>query len=254
MPADHPGQRVMPGSPPELGVWLATGSFFAAEIAIQSGFQLILLESEHGSINDSELNQLIPFLKSLGARVLVKVRDAGRAAVQRPLDFGADGIVIPHVEGIESATLLTGYAKYPPVGSRSLAGERAAEYLGITAEWIRAQDVKTSCIAMVETASALEDIEQIVALPTVNGIMPGPSDLSVRRGRTHYGRTADDFADLERIARACEAAGKPWLLPAWTADERSFARKFGASAMFVASEYVALRAGYQAALTGSDLE
>lgn len=228
---------------PQLGVWLGSGSVVAAEIAARSGFDVVLLDAEHGPVGDADLNLLIPLISSLGPEVWVKTASGSREYVQRALDFGADAVVIPHVAGVDDARLATSYGKYPPLGDRSLAAERAVGYGPLTAEWIARQDTATRCIVMVEDETGLAEVEAIAALPTVDGVMPGPSDLAIRRGRGLYSRTPEDFADLRRVAEACRAAGIPWILPAWAQSEREFALRHGASVMIVASEYAALQAG-----------
>ncbi len=89
---------------------------------------------------------------------------------------------------------------------------------------------------MIETAEALNDIESILELDCVDGVFVGPSDLSLSRGRGTYQNTTEDKADLTRIATAANAANKAWLMPAWTADERSLSKKLGVSMMVVGEE------------------
>ncbi|MFI6697330.1 HpcH/HpaI aldolase/citrate lyase family protein [Streptomyces sp. NPDC050433] len=247
-PADSAVPPSVPGEAragaPRLGAWLASGSLTAAEISATSGAVFTVIDAEHGAIDDTGLNVIIPMLKSLGQEVLVKVRSTGREAIQRPLDFGADGVIVPHVLGVDHAREVCGFAKFPPLGDRSLAAERALGYASLSPEWIAAQDVRTRCYAMIEDATALEEIEEIVALDVVDGVFPGPSDLAIRRGRGCYSRSVEDFADLRRIADACAAVGKPWILPAWHPAEQEFAMAEGAAGIVVANEYTALSLGF----------
>jgi 4-hydroxy-2-oxoheptanedioate aldolase len=101
---------------------------------------------------------------------------------------------------------------------------------------------------MIEDAGAIEQIDAILALDTVDGVFIGPSDLSLRRERGAYARTDGDFADLARIAAAARNAGKPWLLPAWSREEKRFAVEHGADQMALTMEHGALLAGLSAAL------
>ncbi|MFI7127340.1 HpcH/HpaI aldolase/citrate lyase family protein [Nonomuraea sp. NPDC050153] len=231
-------------TPPRLGAWLASGSITAAEIGSSYGTAFVVIDAEHGAIDDAGLNVVIPLLRSRGQEVLVKVKAPTRESVQRPLDFGADGVIIPHVLGAEHAREVCGYAKFPPAGDRSLAAERALGYGALTPEWIAEQDARTRCYAMIEDATALDEIEEIVALDVVDGAFPGPSDLAIRRGRGCYSRSEEDFADLRRIADACAAASKDWILPAWHPLEQEFAVAHGAGGMVIANEYTALGRGF----------
>ncbi len=96
---------------------------------------------------------------------------------------------------------------------------------------------------MIETAESLADVEKIIALDTVDGLFPGPSDLALARGRGAYAFNDDDKADLRRCATAARAAGKPWIMPAWTEAERRFAQEEGAAMLVVATQNMTLRQG-----------
>ncbi|MFK0007861.1 HpcH/HpaI aldolase/citrate lyase family protein [Paenarthrobacter sp. NPDC090520] len=229
---------------PRLGAWIASGSFAAIEIAAKEDVSFFVIDAEHGAIDESTLNAVIPLVHSYGKEVLVKVRAPERASIQRALDFGANGVIIPHIQGTAHAREVCGYAKFPPLGDRSLAAERALGYGSLTPEWIADQDRSIKCYPMIEDESALLEIEQIVALPVVDGVFPGPSDLAIRRGRGCYERTEDDFADIRRIADACKAAGKSWILPAWSEQEQELAINNGAHGIVVANEYTALSNGF----------
>jgi 4-hydroxy-2-oxoheptanedioate aldolase len=102
---------------------------------------------------------------------------------------------------------------------------------------------------MIEDAGAVEEIDAILALDTVDGVFVGPSDLSLRRRRGAYARTDADFADLETIAAAAHRAGKPWVLPAWTPAEKEFALVHGADQVVLLAEHAALVAAFGAALS-----
>jgi 4-hydroxy-2-oxoheptanedioate aldolase len=104
---------------------------------------------------------------------------------------------------------------------------------------------------MVESAAALEDVEKILALPSVDGVFLGPSDLSLSRGRGAYRNTDADKADLKRVAAAAKAAGKPWIMPAWSPAERAFVQPLNPWFMVVVDEYGALYTGLAQAKSAS---
>jgi 4-hydroxy-2-oxoheptanedioate aldolase len=107
------------------------------------------------------------------------------------------------------------------------------------------ENAMTRCYPMIESAAALADIEAILALPTVDGLFVGPSDLSLDSGRGAYRNTDADKADLRKIAEAASKAGKPWIMPAWSRAERAFAIELGASLMVVADEYGSIWMGLE---------
>jgi len=228
-------------------VWLSGPNTAAAEIARQLGYGAAVLDIEHGTFDLAALERFIPFLRAIGMEVIAKVLGPERGPIQQALDFGADVVAIPHVENAAHAAVVTGFAKFPPLGDRSFAGGRTARYGGFSDDWVAAQDAGTRCYPMIEDAGAIEEIDDILALPTVDGVFVGPSDLSLRRERGAYTRTDADFADLALIAAAARRAGKPWLLPAWSPQEKRFAVDHGADQMALTMEHGALMAGLAAA-------
>ena len=229
--------------------WLSAPNAAAAEIVRDLGYQSVVLDIEHGSFGLADLERFVPFLRAIGLRVLAKVLAPERGPIQQALDFGADVVVIPHVENIAHAAAVCRFGKFPPLGDRSFAGGRTARYGGFDDAWVAAQDARTRVYPMIEDAGALADIDAILALDVVDGVFVGPSDLSLRRARGAYARTDDDFADLRTIADAARVAGKPWVLPAWAQAEKEFALVHGADEVVLLADHAALVAGFGAALS-----
>lgn len=240
--------------PAGLGLWLSSPNVALIEIAAARGVDALVIDAEHGTFDLVALDAVLVFARALKLPALVKALAPERAAVQQPLDFGAVGVIIPHVGDVGHARAVTGFAKFPTMGSRSFAGGRTAAYGAPGEDFFTEQDTSTLCLPMIESAEALDDVEAIAALPTVDGLFVGPSDLALRRGRGRYRRDEDDHADLARIAAAASAAGKPWIMPAWTAVERDRARALGAHLLVVVEEQGILADGLDAALAAARIE
>ncbi|WP_322062782.1 aldolase/citrate lyase family protein [Paraburkholderia sp. J63] len=228
-----------------LGLWFSGPNIATAEIAHCIGFRVAILDIEHGTFDLDALDRFIPFLKAKQFEVFAKVLGPTREAIQQALDFGADAVIIPHISGVEEARRVCAYSKLPPLGDRSLAGGRTTNFMYPPDSWIDEQDKRTRCYPMIEDENALREVAGILDLPTVDGVFIGPTDLSIRRGRGIYKKQDGDWDDLRSIAAAAKAAGKPWLFPAWSPEERAFAVKHGAHRMFIAMEQVALAHGLQ---------
>lgn len=233
----------------DSALWLSSAHTALIEIARLHGFRHLVLDIEHGLFDLNELDRLIPFARALGFKVYSKVLAPGAAPVQQALDFGSDAVIIPHIDDIEHARDITAYAKYPGLGKRSYAGGRTVDYAAPGEQFFDRENQRVKCWPMIETPAALADIEQILELPTVDGVFVGPSDLSLSRGRGRYVNNAEDKADLTVIAGAASRAGKPWIMPAWTERERRVSRQLGASLMVVAEEQGLLDAGLSAMAT-----
>lgn len=150
-----------PADDRRMGFWLTTPNFQLAEMLALAGFRRVILDVEHGPFGHETLHQLIPALKGLGLEVFVKVLAPERSPIQTVLDFGADGVMIPHIQNLAHAREVTGYSKFPPTGDRSLAGGRAMGYRMQPDTWFHDTNRRTRCFAMIETAGALADVEAI---------------------------------------------------------------------------------------------
>jgi 4-hydroxy-2-oxoheptanedioate aldolase len=228
--------------------WLSHPQVPYVEVLRSMGLRRLLLDLEHGAYDLRELDRFLALTKALGFTVLCKTVAPTTEAIQQALDFGADGVVVPHLGNLAHARAVLAAGKFPPRGVRSYSGGRSAGYTRATGTYFEDTDRRVQTWAMIETAESLADVEAIAALDTVDGLFPGPSDLALARGRGAYTFTDDDRADLTRVAQAARVAGKPWIMPAWTSPERLFAVAEGAEQMIVASQHGVVRAGVGATI------
>ncbi|WP_370332278.1 HpcH/HpaI aldolase/citrate lyase family protein [Mycolicibacterium hippocampi] len=233
---------------PSVSIWLTEPSAAAVEMGSLAGYDTVVLDIEHGLFDLRALDWIIPLIRAKGMRVIAKVLGPERGPIQQALDFGADAVAIPHITSAAHAATICGFAKFPPLGDRSFAGGRTSDFRGFTDDWVSAQDRKTKCYPMIEDASAFDEVEAILDLPVVDGIFIGPSDLSLRRDRGAYTVTEADLADIRHLARAANAAGKPWLLPAWSDGEQRLAVQEGAHTVVATMQYGAMLAGFTATM------
>lgn len=226
-----------------IALWMSQPHHGYLEIARTLGVKSLILELEHGTFDLSTLDQFLAFTRALDMPVLTKILAPNAESIQQALDFGSDGVIVPHLLGVEHARAVTRAAKYPLLGVRSYTGGRVFGYARPAGDAFDRENVRSKCYAMIETAESLADVERIIALDTVDGLFPGPSDLALARGRGAYAFNDADRADLRRIAEAARDAGKPWVMPAWTAAERQFAREECASLLVIATQTMTVRAG-----------
>jgi 4-hydroxy-2-oxoheptanedioate aldolase len=231
----------------KIATWMTTPHVQHAEIAKDCGFEHLVLDIEHGTFDLGALDAFIGFARAIGMGLHAKVLGPTVEAIQQALDFGADSVIIPHILDAAHAEAVCAAAKYPPLGRRSFAGGRCMGYTRQTDAYFPAENLRVQCWPMCETAESLADIDNILALPTVDGIFMGPSDLSLSRGRPNYHFTDDDRLDIAKVAEACAAAGKDWVMPGWRADERAFAMAQARkpAMMVVGPQYGIIRAGFE---------
>ncbi|MCG8441350.1 MAG: aldolase/citrate lyase family protein, partial [Caulobacterales bacterium] len=232
----------------KTGCWLAAPDIVFIELAADMGYDMLVLDAEHGTLDLKDQDRLIPFARRCGLDVFVKVEGPRAEPIQQALDFGANGVVVPHIGTAEHARHVCGASKYPPLGTRSYAGARTVRYAAPADDYFDDENRKTACFPMIETAQALADVEAILALPAVDGVFVGPSDLSLDRGRGRYRFGPADEADIAAIADAAHRAGKPWIMPAWTMAERAFAERRKAYSNIVVEQQSAMATGLKLAI------
>jgi 2-keto-3-deoxy-L-rhamnonate aldolase RhmA len=175
----------------------------------RAGFDWLWLDTEHSPNDEATVARVAEASAHCGIPLLVRVRDLRAAPLSRPLDFGARGIIVPRVESAEEALRVVRACHYPPHGVRGIGLQR--RYCPNPAlpapRQLPAIRARTVVIVQVETAPALACVEEIAAVPGLDGILVGPADLSISLG--HAGRT-DHLAVLKamrRVAAACAANG-----------------------------------------------
>ena len=242
----------MTGRQPDIAFWLMTPNEDACEIAAILGYGTAIIDMEHGTFDQASAARIITVCKSLQLRAVTRVDSADRVPIQHALDFGSDGVILPQIVDLDHAKRATSFAKYPPLGTRGFGGGKTVRYLPAPQHFVEAENRRVSCWAMIEAATALEDVEEIAALETVDGLFIGPNDLSLARGRGEYDADGRDHEDIARIARAAAAQGKPWAMPIASREDRDFACGLGISFMAITDERTALRDGLEATLRHLD--
>ena len=103
----------------KLAVWLSTSHHAMVEIARDLGYRRFVLDIEHGLFELDATDKLVALIRAFGLEVYAKVLGPEAIAIQQALDMGCDGVIIPHIEGVEHARAVTASAKFPPLGNRS---------------------------------------------------------------------------------------------------------------------------------------
>ena len=199
---------------PSLGIISHLLSAPAIEVLAYTGMDYVLIDLEHSPIGAEHAAQLVGVAQGAGLAPLVRVDGIGRSQILKMLDVGAAGLVVPQLETVEQARKLVSYAKFPPLGNRGYCPTRDGGW-GSGSCYERGMDgymaeanASTLLIPQCETAGCLEHIEEIAAVEGVDGIFIGPFDLSIALGIP--GQFGDPLLTegIERVRRACAAAGK----------------------------------------------
>jgi 4-hydroxy-2-oxoheptanedioate aldolase len=191
-----------------LNGWLHVPSSWSAEVMAHAGWDSLTIDLQHGFTG---MDTLLPMLQAISTTEtvpLVRATWNDALQIQRILDYGAYGVICPVVNTRAECEQFIGACRYPPMGYRSLGPTRARVYGG--PDYARHANDTILTFAMVETATGLANLDEILSVPGLDGIFVGPGDL----GLTLVGEFGIDVhhpvvADAIRtIAEKTRAVGK----------------------------------------------
>ncbi len=208
MPKNRFKQRLASGRT-QYGLWLGLPDNSAAEIAAVAGFDWLLIDGEHAPF---DLRTILGHLQAIApydAAPIVRCVEGSNALIKQLLDIGVQTLLVPMVETAAQARQLVSAVRYPPAGIRGLGTSlaRAARWNQVPG-YLKSANDEICLIVQVETASALEQLDEILAVEGIDGVFIGPSDLSASLG---YIGDAGNPAVVEAINRGLNkirAAGK----------------------------------------------
>jgi 4-hydroxy-2-oxoheptanedioate aldolase len=168
---------------PKMGLFLNAHSPTVAEQLAHSGYDWLLVDSQHGPMGYEKLSAMLSGIANGGAKSLVRVGGYDdRPGIQQALDLGADGVLIPYINTAEEARQAISCTKYPTVGTRSVYfPQRSMNKAGLLGYAGNFNQEGIICL-QVETASCIENIAEIAAVPGVDILFLGQNDLSMSMG------------------------------------------------------------------------
>lgn len=228
-----------------LGSWISSGSPVITELAVEAGFHWLLIDLEHGSGTEANvLNQLRAFR---GSPTLPIVRVGAMYAdlIGRLLDWGAAGIMVPHVNSAAQARVCVEAMRYPPLGIRGLS--RSVRAYGYGFKPFQENDAvkRPLLVAQIETAQAVLNAEEIAAVDGVDVLFVGPADLKYDlENRPQHG--LPDYAEcLHRVVEAANNTGKAAGLLVRNVNDLDALVKAGFQWIAIESDLGILRNHYQ---------
>ena len=192
-----------------IGSWVTLGHQGIVEIMCTGGFDWLTLDLEHSVIELSQAQHLIAHIKNNGTTALVRVSKNEEVVIKRVMDAGADGVIVPMINSKTDAIQAVNYVKYPPQGKRGVGLARAQQYgIGFDKykEWLNESSI---IIAQIEHIEAVNNIEEILQVDGIDGIIIGPYDLSGSMGYPGEYQREDVKAAIRRVEDACIAINKP---------------------------------------------
>lgn len=207
MPPSKPKRDVRAGKS-VLAVFLTSSSSLLAELMGLQGYDVVTLDLQHSESSTSDVQRLVHATLAGGATAVVRVPGNDAILIQRSLDLGAYGVIVPYINTAEEAAAVVRAAKYPPLGERSWGPVRGAFY-GKSDYFHRANE-ELLTIVMLETRTAAENAAAILSVDGIDGCLIGPNDLAVSYGYPSGLPNLPAAAEVgvERILAAAEVTGK----------------------------------------------
>lgn len=165
-----------------LGSWLSIGNPTTVEIMARAGFEWLVVDLEHTAISIDVACEMIRIIDLCGVTPLVRLTSNDANQIKRVMDAGAHGIVVPMVNTAGQADLAVAATRYAPKGTRGVGLSRAQGYGTKFAEYLSWQSEGPIVIVQIEHISAIDNLEEIIAVSGVDGLIIGPYDLSCSMG------------------------------------------------------------------------
>ena len=229
--------------------WVGTNDAQIAEALAREDFDAVTLDMQHGAIDIVGAARSILSVALAGKPTVVRVGVGDFASASRMADAGAAGIIAPMINSVADARAFADFLKFPPLGKRSW-GPRACGPLSgfIGPAYLHEANAITLAIAMIETREALAAVDEILAVPGIDGVFVGPADLSIALssgGAVDPRGPAVDEA-LTRIVAAARAHGKFVGLFCFDGAGAKAARARGIAFTSISTDTLMLRAAARA--------
>jgi len=202
-------KNLLDADKPAFGIQLRFGSPAIAELAGLAGFDWILIDTEHAPQTPVTVQAQVQAASCTPAAPIVRITRTDPDQIKLYLDMGAMGIVVPFVNTPEEAKLGADACRYPPRGTRGWGPHRAAGYGLFEEEYTAGIDDVVVYLPIIESAEAVERIDEIMAVEGVDGCIVGPVDLCISLGVPFQFDHPTYLDALHRVRAAGQQSGKP---------------------------------------------
>ena len=200
-------RKLFEAGTPAINAWVSCDSPYIAEVLSHAGYDAVTIDLQHGMFGIDRAIALLQGISTGPAVPMARCTQLNGAEIGKLLDAGAYGLICPSIDTREQCTALVAACRYPPSGRRSYGPSRGALYGG--PDYVQGADATLQVWAMVESRTALDNLEEIVAVPGLDGIYVGPNDLALSLGVTPatVPVAAEVEAALMRVLAVAHSAG-----------------------------------------------
>ena len=166
----------------QIGLWCSLCSPVAIEVVSHSGYDWLLLDTEHSPNDVPDILSHLQAAQSGTASCVVRPAWNDMVLIKRYLDIGAQTLLLPFVQNPEEAKRAVEFTRYPPKGVRGITGSGRASRYGRVKDYLKNASSEICVLVQVETREALKQIEAIASVDGIDGVFIGPNDLSASFG------------------------------------------------------------------------
>jgi len=225
-----------------VGTFLKTPTPHATEILASLGYDFVIVDAEHAPFDRGDIDMIAMAARGAGIAALVRVQSGSPSDILSCLDVGAAGVLVPHVDDEDRVREIAAACRYRNGGMRGYStNSRAGAWGGVTmAQHMAAEDDRIACVAMIESGTAVTNIDKILSVAGLDAIFIGRADLTASLGfdRADSGEVVDA---TDRILAAASASGTPVMVLATSPKDAADLRKKGATAIVISSDQGFLR-------------
>ncbi|WP_223478535.1 HpcH/HpaI aldolase family protein [Oricola indica] len=225
--------------------WLTFQSAAVAEVIAGTGFDVVLIDMEHTSMNLETLEASIAAMSRWDPVTIVRVPSHDRGMIKRVLDLGVDGIMVPMVMNAAQAREVVAATKYPPTGVRGYGPRRASNYFR-NADYFEHANENTIVMVQIEHPDAAKNAQEIANVAGLDVLCLGPADLAVNCGYLHDPGHPTVQDAVDRVFSAARSAGIPVCMGRYepASAQRELVEK-GARFVIASDDLVVLRSGLE---------
>src|SRR5512132_1677691 len=169
LPVNQFKRAIASGKTP-IGAWLMSAAPSTAEALGSVGFDFLVVDMEHTPIDTPQMVGILQAIAGTPAQAIVRPPWNDMVMVKRAMDAGAQSLLFPYVQNADEARRAVASTRYPPEGTRGVAGTHRASRFGTVADYVRLAAREACVIVQIETPAALEQLESIAAVPGVDSI------------------------------------------------------------------------------------
>ena len=191
-----------------IGSWISMPHPSVIETMCTAGFDWLTIDMEHTATNLETCFNAIQVIQSKGIDALVRVPQNEEVVIKKVMDSGASGVIVPMIKSVEDAKRAVSYVKYPPSGIRGVGLYRAQGYGTSFEKYKKWVDKNSVVIIQIEHIDAVNDLENILDVEGIDGIIVGPYDLSASMGKPGEFESPDVVEAIERVIKIGKMSDK----------------------------------------------